>query len=297
VLAALALVLTAALLHVGLIGFDLLEAQRRFLKEQNEELERRRHQAEEASSRKARFLTSVSHDIRTPLQSITLMADILCRAAEKPDLTAQIPDVAHRLQANARALADLVGDVLDLARFDAAQGKLQTTEFPLNDLLAEEAALVRPLAEAKGLWLKLEVPEVTFRLRSDRMKLGRIVANLLGNATKYTSNGGVTLAASREPDGTALIRVSDTGVGIAPEQREHIFEEFVQLHNSELYRSNGHGLGLAICRRLVEALGGRIIVDSQPGHGSRFTVRLPPSCAIDPVGDAPPPTCSGRLTE
>jgi signal transduction histidine kinase len=292
VLAAFALVLTAALLHVGLIGLDLLEAQRRSLKEQNEELERRRHEAEEASSRKTRFLASVSHDIRTPLQSITLMADILCRAAEKPDLTTQIPDVAHRLQANARALADLVGDVLDLDRFDAAQGKLQTTEFSLNDLLGEEAALVRPLAEAKGLWLKLEMPEVTFRLRSDRMKLVRIMANLLGNAIKYTNGGGVTLAASREPDGSALIRVSDTGVGIAQEQMEHIFEEFVQLHNSERDRSKGHGLGLAICRRLVEALGGRITLESQPGRGSRFTVRLRPSCVVDtPGGVPPPPTC------
>ncbi len=129
------------------------------------------------------------------------------------------------------------------------------------------------------------------------MKLVRIVANLLGNATKYTSNGGVTLAASREPDGTALMCVSDTGMGIAPVQLEHIFEEFVQLHNSERDRSKGHGLGLAICRRLVEALGGRITVDSQPGHGSRFTVRLPPSCVVDAAGGAPPPTGPEHLTE
>jgi signal transduction histidine kinase len=289
VLAAFALVLTAALLHVGLFGLDLLEAQRRSLKEQNEELERRRHEAEEASSRKTRFLASVSHDIRTPLQTITMMAEILCRVAEKPDLTTQIPDVAHRLQANARALADLVGDVLDLARLDAAQGKFQTTEFSLNDLLAEEATLVRPLAEAKGLWLKLEMPEVTFRLRSDRMKLVRIMANLLGNAIKYTNSGGVTLTASGEPDGTALICVSDTGVGIAPEQAERIFDEFVQLQNPERDRRKGHGLGLAICRQLVEILSGSITIKSQPGHGSRFTVRLPPSCIADTAGGAPPP--------
>jgi signal transduction histidine kinase len=298
VLAAFALVLTAALLHVGLIGFNLLEVQRRSLEEKNEELERRRHEAEEASSRKTRFLASVSHDIRTPLQTITLMADILCRAAEKPDLTTQIPDVAHRLQANARALAGLVGDVLDLARIDAAQGKLQTTEFPLNDLLAEEAALVRPLAEAKDLWLKVEAPEAELRLRSDRTKVARVIANLLGNAIKYTNTGGVAVAAARGPDGNAVICVSDTGVGIAPEQLEHIFEEFVQLHNSERDRSKGHGLGLAICRRLVEALGGGITLESQPGHGSRFTVRLPPSCVVDPPGSAPPPpTCPAHLTE
>ena len=171
VLAAFALVLTAVLLHVGMIGLDLLETQRRSLKEQNAELDRRRHEAEEASNRKAHFLASVSHDIRTPLQTITLMADILCRTADKPELTAQVPDMAHRLQANARALADLVGDVLDLARVDAARGKLQTTEFSLNDLVADEAACVHPLAEAKGLWLKVEMPEAKLRLRSDRTKL------------------------------------------------------------------------------------------------------------------------------
>jgi signal transduction histidine kinase len=294
VLAAFALVLTAALLHVGMIGLDLLEAQRRSLKEQNEELERRRREAEEASSHKTRFLASVSHDIRTPLQTITLMADILCRAADAPDLTDQVPDVAHRLQANARALADLVGDLLDLTRIDAAQGKLQTAEVSLNDLLAEEAACVRPLAEAKGLWLKVEVPEAELRLRSDRTKLVRIVGNLLGNAIKYTITGGVTAGASREPDGTTLIRVADTGIGIAPEQLEHIFDEFVQLRNPEGDRSKGHGLGLAICRRLVEALGGHITVESQTGHGSRFTVRLPPSGIVDTPGGALPPPPAQR---
>jgi signal transduction histidine kinase len=289
VLAACALVLTAVLLHAGMMGLDLLAEQRRSLKEQNEELERRRREAEEAASRKTRFLTSVSHDIRTPLQTITLMADILCRAADKPDLTAQVPNVAHRLQVNARALADLVGDVLDLARFDAAQGKLQATEFSLNDLVDEESARVLPLAQAKGLWLTVDKPEVALWLRSDRTKLVRIIANLLSNAIKYTNKGGVTVAACREPDGIILVRVSDTGVGIAPDQVEHIFDEFVQLHNPGGDGSKGHGLGLAICRRLVQALGGRITVESQPGHGSHFLVRLPSSCVADAPGAAPPP--------
>ena len=133
----------------------------------------------------------------------------------------------------------------------------------MNDLVADEAACVHPLAEAKGLWLKVEMPEAKLRLRSDRTKLARIVANLLGNAIKYTITGGVTVAASREPDGTALIRVADTGIGIAPEQLEHIFDDFVQLRNPEGDRSKGHGLGLAICRRLVEALGANITVESQ----------------------------------
>lgn len=285
VLAACALVLTAALLHVGMIGLDLLETQRQSLEEQNRELEQRRREAEDANSRKTRILTSVSHDIRTPLQTITLMADILCRTADRPELTAQVPDVAHRLHANARALADLVGDVLDFARLGVAQGQLQLAEFPLNDLLTEEATRVRPLAVAKDLWLKAELLEANLRLRSDRTKLLRIVANLLGNAVKYTITGGVTMAASRAPDGAVLIRIADTGIGITPDQLEHIFDEFVQLRNPEGDRGKGHGLGLAICRQLAEALGANITVESQPGQGSQFTVRLPPSCVVEtPVG-------------
>src|SRR5262249_14209612 len=138
--------------------------------------------------------------------TISLMAELLCRAADKPELATQVLDVTHRLQANALALADLVGDVLDLARFDATQVNLQTSEFSLNDLLAEEPARILPLAQPTNLWLRVEAPAVALRLRSERVNLVRVIANLLGNAIKFTNPGGVTVAACREPDGTALIR-------------------------------------------------------------------------------------------
>jgi signal transduction histidine kinase len=288
VLAGVALVLTAGLLHVGIIGLDLLDAQRRSLKAQNEELDRRRREAEEVSNRKTRFLASVSHDIRSPINTISLMAEVLCRAADNPQLAIQVPDIAHRLQTNALALADLVGDVLDIARFDAVEVEIHLSEFSLSDLLADECARARPLAEAKNLWLEVEPPEDLIRLRSDRLKLVRIVGNLLGNAIKYTQTGGVTVTATHEPNNSALIRVRDTGVGIAPEQLERIFDEFVQLSNPERDRSKGCGLGLAICHRLVKALGGRIAVESQPGDGSDFTVCLPSSCVVEmPTGLVP----------
>ena len=280
VLAGVALVLTAGLLHVGIIGLDLLDAQRRSLKAQNEELDSRRRAAEEVSHRKTRFLASVSHDIRSPINTISLMAEVLCRAADNPQLAIQVPDIAHRLQANALALADLVGDVLDLARFDAVEVELHLSEFSLSDLLADECARARPLAEAKNLWLKVEASGDSIRVRSDRLKLVRIVGNLLGNAIKFTQTGGVTVTTALEPNNAALIRVRDTGVGIAPEQVGRIFDEFVQLSNPERDRSKGCGLGLAICHRLAKALGGSIAVESQPGHGSAFTVRLPSSCVL-----------------
>ncbi len=292
-LAAAALVLTACLLHFGLIGADLLEAQRRSLKEQNEELDRRRREAEEASRRKTRLLASVSHDIRTPVNAIGLMAEVLCHAADNPQVALQVPDVARRLQANASALAELVGDVLDVARLDAAQVELRPSEFSLNDVLAEEGARALPLAQAKNLSLTVEVPADTIRLRSDRVKLVRVLGNLLGNAVKFTESGGVTLTAALEPDGTAAIRVCDTGVGIPPEQVGQVFDEYVQLGNPGRDRSKGYGLGLAICRQLVRALGGSIGVESQPGRGSTFTVRLPASCVVAEPGGTPTTPGSG----
>jgi signal transduction histidine kinase len=292
VLAALALVLTACLLHIGLVAVDLLEAQRRSLQERNEELIRRRREAEEASSRKMHLLAAASHDIRTPIHAISLLSEVLCRAATRPELADQVPDMAHRLQDNASALADLAGDLLDVARLDGTRVGLDVSEFALKDLLDRESALALPLARAKGLQLAVKAPDDAPWLRTDRPKLNRIVGNLLGNAIKYTDAGGVSLCAALTPDRAALIRVRDTGVGIDPEGLRRIFDEFVQLRNPEGDRARGCGLGLAICRRLAEAMGGTISVESEPGRGSTFTVRLPPSCVMDVSGGAPaPPEC------
>ncbi|HLJ97585.1 MAG TPA: HAMP domain-containing sensor histidine kinase, partial [Gemmataceae bacterium] len=200
VLSGSALALTAGLVHAGMIGLDLLDAQRRSLQAQNKELECRRRDAEETSQRNMRLLASVSHDIRTPISAINLMAEVLRRAADNHDVTVQVPDLARRLQTNALTLADLVGDVLDVARFEAVGAKLRLSEFSLNELLTEECARVHPLAEAKSLWLKVEPSQERIRLRSDRLKLVRVVANLLGNAIKYTDTGGVTVTADLGPE-------------------------------------------------------------------------------------------------
>jgi signal transduction histidine kinase len=281
VLAALSLVLTACLLHVGLIAVDVLEMQRRTLEEQNEDADRRRCEAEEASRRKTRLLAAVSHDIRAPIQNISLMSEILCGTASQPERGLEIPDIAHHLQTNALALSDLVGDVLDIAHLDSGRDELHVSDFSLNDLLYQECARALPLARMKDLRLSVEAPVNPIWLRSDRIKLVRIVGNLLGNAIKYTNSGGVKVRATLSPECAALIHVCDTGVGIAGEELEHVFDEFVQLRNPELDRVKGCGLGLAICRRLLEALGGSIAVESMPGHGSDFTVRLPPNCVVD----------------
>ena len=190
--------------------------------------------------------------------------------------------MADRLQSNALALAELVGDVLDMARLDAIKVELQMSEFSLNALLAEECTSIFPLAQTKDLRLHCEAQKTVW-LRNDRVKLVRVVRNLVGNAIKYTETGNVTVSMSLAADRGALIAVRDTGIGIAYEQLPHIFDEFFQLNNPERDRRRDAGLGLAICGRLVAALGGSITVESKPCRGSLFTVRLPPSCVVSPT--------------
>jgi len=257
-------------------------------KEQQRELDARRREAEEASVRKTRFLAAVSHDIRTPANAISLLAELIRRTATSPSLAAEVPDLALELHASAMSLVNLLGDVLDVARFDSDKIELQEAEFPLAPLLTEEHRQLLPLAREKGLALEVDPPPDAIVLRTDRIKLARVVSNLVGNAIKFTDRGEVRIAAEHDSRGLR-IHIKDTGVGIAPEDQQHIFDEFFQLRNPERDRNKGSGLGLTICKRLVEAMGGKLSVGSTPGQGSTFTVTLPPFTVV-PVQSANPAT-------
>jgi len=306
---AVAVLLTAGLLHVWIVAADTEEAQAQLLKtqndeleaanvelvrreekiaRQNEELERRRREAEEASARKTQLLASASHDIRTPVNTINLMAEVIRRTAEDPALAAQIPRLAQRLQANALSLADLLSAVLDTVHLDSGRVEYHESTFPLNALLASSCEDLRPAAQAKTLQLQIEIPDETIWLRTDRVKLQRVISNLVSNAIKFTEHGTVTVTAALTADRVAVICVQDTGIGIAPEQLERIFTEFDQVGNASRDANSGWGLGLAICRRLVKLVGGRITVESELNRGSVFKVRLPPECVADaPKGEPP----------
>jgi signal transduction histidine kinase len=301
VLSALALVIITGILHVrlcaieGLAAIDealtitnqrleqankdlvLREAQ---IIRQNKELELRRRQAEDASERKTRFMASLSHDIRTPINAISLMAEVMCRTAENPTVAAELPDIARRLKANALSLADLLTDVLDIARFDSGRVEVRTSAVFLNELLSEHCQALLPLAQAKGLTLTLET-ESLICLCIDRVKLSRVVSNLLSNAIKYTEAGGVTVRAVISPDHAILIEIQDTGVGIPSHFLDAVFDEYAQLSNPERDPNKGWGLGLPICKRLVNLLGGAISVTSQLNAGSVFTIRLGSECLRD----------------
>ena len=244
-------------------------------KELQRELDLRRREAEEASVRKTRFLAAVSHDIRTPANAISLLAELVKRTASNPAMLPEVPSLAQELYSNAMSLVGLLSDVLDIARFDSGKVELLETEFSLAEMLEEEHRQLLPIARDKGIALSWSAPGEPIRLRTDRIKLSRVLGNLIGNAIKFTDNGAVRIEGAVTPGDGVQLRVIDTGVGIAPEFQRHIFDEFFQLRNPERDRNKGIGLGLTICTRLVEAMGARIEVQSIVGQGSTFTITLP----------------------
>lgn len=262
VLASVTLLVCACLLHGLTLAVDALDARGR--------------EAEEASTRKSRLLASVSHDIRTPLTTINVMAELIRHTAEDPALAAQLPGLARSVQANALSLADMVADVLDISAIDSGRVALHESEFALEELLGDECRALEPLARQKGLRLELQPAAASIDLRADKAKLARVVRNLTMNAIKFTRAGVVTVASAATGD-EALIRVADTGIGIAPENLDRIFGEFAQLRSASDDEKRGWGLGLAICKRLVGMMGGRITVESALHRGSTFTVHLPTS--------------------
>ena len=235
--------------------------------------------------RKTRFLAAASHDIRTPANAISLLAELLKRTTDNPSMTGEIPQLAEELRNSATSLVNLVSNILDVTRFDTDKIELHETEFSLSQLLDEEVRQVLPLAQAKHLLVDCDNPGRTIWLRADRIKLGRVLGNLLGNAIKFTDTGVVRCRCEHLDGGPISITVSDTGIGISPENQTRIFDEFWQL--SDPSRSKGSGLGLAITKRLVEAMGGTIEVKSTLGKGSTFTITLPASISI-PAPDAQP---------
>jgi signal transduction histidine kinase len=192
------------------------------------------------------------------------------------DLPPAIKRQLQRIDSNGRHLLTIINEILDITRIEAGKMPMQISEFSLNDLVPEVMTELDPVIARSRLSVITSLSPEAPQLQSDRQKVKQIVVNLLSNALKFTHQGVIEIAVRYDAPGRlASISVSDTGIGIAPEHHEKIFEDFRQVDDSPSRQYGGTGLGLAICRRLSHALGGRITLDSHVGKGSTFTLTIP----------------------
>jgi two-component system sensor histidine kinase RpfC len=227
--------------------------------------------AEEANKAKNRFLANMSHEMRTPLNGIIGLIDLL----RGTPMTGEQDELAKAVDNSARTLLFLMQDVLDLSKIESGKVSVQTSDFDLHELMRNTVAIMEPLARSKGLEMFLHVPtDVPFLLRGDPLLLRQVLLNLLGNAVKFTERGhvGVRVLLESESSGSAVVRfeVADTGIGIAPEAQRRIFDRFAQADESITRRYGGTGLGTTISKEIVEMMGGRIGLTSTQGAGSTF---------------------------
>jgi two-component system, sensor histidine kinase len=245
------------------------EALLRDLSAERVQLEQARDAAVQADLAKSRFLASASHDLRQPLQSLLLNSGALSRMPIDGESRAIANDIGEGIE----ALRQMLDALLDISQLDAGDVAPRFQRVALGDLLEGVCARFRPAAQAKGLYLTHEC-EATLAVTSDAQMLRRILANLVDNAIKFTRGGGIALAARAEGSAVVLT-VADTGIGMGLEDRDHVFDDLVQLRNPQRDRASGHGLGLGIVRRLAQLLGVAYTIESEPDQGTRFELRLP----------------------
>ena len=265
-----------------------LEEQTQTLETQRDELSRaaaslklKARELEQASQYKSDFLANMSHELRTPLNSLLILSKLLGDNADGNLSDDQIK-FARTIESSGNDLLTLINDILDLSKIEAGHVEIQPAAVSTERMAADLQKVFAPVADERGLDFEIVVaPDCPRSIETDRMRLEQVLRNLLSNALKFTEKGSVKLAISPKGEDMLELAVTDTGIGIAEEQRETIFEAFQQADGTISRKFGGTGLGLSISRELVRLLGGTISLESKVGEGSRFIVTLP--IAYDPA--------------
>jgi signal transduction histidine kinase len=229
-------------------------------------------QLEAASQHKSEFLANMSHELRTPLNAIIGFSEVLAQGMFG-EINEKQTEYLHDILESGRHLLSLINDILDLSKIEAGRMELEVSEFDLPQAIQNALTLVRERALRRGIALHHAIDERVAEIRADERKVKQVLLNLLSNAIKFTPEGGRIEVRAVPADGLVEVSVTDTGIGIAPEDLEAVFEEFRQVGAADK-KAEGTGLGLALARKFIELHGGRIWVTSEVGVGSTFTFTL-----------------------
>ena len=264
-----------------------LDMKNAALTEAQDQLRARALDLERASRYKSEFLANMSHELRTPLNSSLILAKLLSDNVPG-NLNEEQVRFAQTIYSAGNDLLNLINDILDISKVEAGKLELLPEDLPLRRTVEGLGRTFEPLAKQKELQFTVTVePSVPASIHTDRQRLEQVLKNLLSNAVKFTEQGAVSLTVSATDEGWVQFTVRDSGIGIAPEQQERIFEAFHQADGTTSRRFGGTGLGLSISRDLTSLLGGTLVVSSTPGEGSSFTLSLPKSGAVAATPPAP----------
>lgn len=252
-------------------------------KKAEHEIVNAKNAAENANQTKSAFLASMSHELRTPLNAIIGYTEMLLEGAEDDGDEDSASDL-HKILAASKHLLSLINDILDLSKIEAGKLELYLESFAVQDVIRDVSVTIQPLVAKKSNKLEILQPENPGTMISDITRLKQVLFNLLSNACKFTENGVISLALSVEDELWMKFEIRDTGLGMTPEQMEKLFQPFAQADASTQKKFGGTGLGLVISRKFCQMMGGDILVASEPGKGTTFTVRVPRE-----VGKAHPP--------